>query len=415
MYHSTFCVRIALLVGITLLLAPHARGQDLTGDMITGSATGSDATNAFAGDTPATVGAGVEFDGSPTTLGSLDVSADFGGTDSRTLTAAFDFTGTTISSGTTVSFSFGDLDFSSGHELSSVTFNGGTCTGCTTDPWGGTSGSLSNTSDSFSFDLGIVLKSALSSASGMGTFTLNTVSTNQPPVADATGTETVFSALQQSVALDGSNSSDPDAGDSIVSYTWNPTGGNQVGPTTSAMSSLDLADSGLTNTQDSTTLNLTVEDSNGGATDDLSPDLLTLTYANAAPQIDSTSSSPAAGGTDVSAKFTDEDLLVDGSLSNFEVLDWQFNSAADGTGTDFGSGSVSNDGSTMMQTVMGFVPETFDEESVFFLLNDLENQGNPLVQEISLATVIPEPATFAMWSLLGLCIGAYLWRSSRKC
>lgn len=94
-----------------------------------------------------------------------------------------------------------------------------------------------------------------------GTFTIQGPSTNSPPIADAGADQTVecATAVGTMVTLDGSGSSDPDAGDSLT-YTWREGATVIAGPSASdtAMVSLSLG---------THTIELTVDDGTETDTD----------------------------------------------------------------------------------------------------------------------------------------------------
>lgn len=96
-------------------------------------------------------------------------------------------------------------------------------------------------------------------------------SSNAPPVADAGPDQTVecMSPVGTSVTLDGSGSSDPDGNE--LTYTWRENGNIIAGPTTDNTAEVSL-------TLGSYTIELTVDDGNGGTdTDEVDIDVVDTT------------------------------------------------------------------------------------------------------------------------------------------
>jgi len=124
--------------------------------------------------------------------------------------------------------------------------------------------------DSFSYSL----RDALNHSSGPVTVTINVVSPNRPPVADAGIDKTVDcdGSGGATVILDGSGSSDPD--NNTLTFTWRENGSIIAGPTTDAQTKVFLA-LGLH------TIELTVNDGAGDST----TDEVKITVADVTPPI----------------------------------------------------------------------------------------------------------------------------------
>jgi hypothetical protein len=151
---------------------------------------------------------------------------------------------------------------------------------------------------------------------------------NAGPTAEAGG-NIIFSAAALAVGTSGATVSDADlavnavvAGFESLTYTSDADGNALAGGAingAAVANNVDqliaIANSGLTNTTDSATFELSVTDFAGASASDTA----LIAYLNAAPSASATATA-TAGGTDFGLTFDDVDLIVNGIIAGFEAL-----------------------------------------------------------------------------------------------
>ncbi|MBX7074793.1 MAG: hypothetical protein K1X71_16755 [Pirellulales bacterium] len=242
---------------------------------------------------------------------------------------------------------------------------------------------------------------------------------NQPPTAEANGAYLFNSSNALSgIGLSSAGSADPQG--EAITHNWQSFAFNS----NSANPSLTLLGSGLTSTTDSGTATLTVTDAAGQT----AVDTAAVGYTNAAPTVGAATATPQLGGDLlVDAIFNDSDLVVNSHISGFESLLYEFDTTAAATGGDVGDGFLT--GITLVsEAVNGSLSGLFTESQLLGLfgsygphtmyanVTDLaggfDSQAINFVLEPT--SVVPEPASLAIWSLLGLAAIAAHRRSRRR-
>jgi PKD repeat protein len=138
---------------------------------------------------------------------------------------------------------------------------------------------------------------------------------NNPPNADANGPYT--GTVGQSITLDGSGSSDPDAGDSIVSYEWDLDNDGQYDDATG------VNPSHTWNSPTTTTIRLKVTDSHGAS----DTDNTTVTINEQPPECDvNFSASPRSGCAPLNIEFYDQS-------NNAQSWKWTFTGGSPSSST----------------------------------------------------------------------------------
>jgi probable HAF family extracellular repeat protein len=242
---------------------------------------------------------------------------------------------------------------------------------------------------------------------------------NQPPTAEANGAYLFNSSNALSgIGLSSAGSADPQG--EAITHNWQSFAFNS----NSANPSLTLLGSGLTSTTDSGTATLTVTDAAGQT----AVDTAAVGYTNAAPTVGAATATPQLGGDLlVDAIFNDSDLVVNSHISGFEGLLYEFDTTAATSSGDVGDGFLT--GITLVsEAANGSLSGLFTESQLLGLfgsygphtmyanVTDLaggfDSQAINFVLEPT--SVVPEPASLAIWSLLGLSAIAAHRRSRRK-
>lgn len=242
---------------------------------------------------------------------------------------------------------------------------------------------------------------------------------NQPPTAEANGAYLFNSSNALSgIGLSSAGSADPQG--EAITHNWQSFAFNS----NSANPSLTLLGSGLTSTTDSGTATLTVTDAAGQT----AIDTAAVGYTNAAPTVGAATATPQLGGDLlVDAIFNDSDLVVNSHISGFEGLLYEFDTTAAASSGDVGDGFLT--GITLVsEAANGALSGLFTESqllglfgsygphtmyaNVSDLAGDFDSQAINFVLEPT--SVVPEPASLAIWSLLGLSAIAAHRRSRRK-
>jgi len=253
-----------------------------------------------------------------------------------------------------------------------------------------------------------------SSASGGSANIALEVDTTQRPVADVTNTsDTTFASNDLSITLDGTASTDPDGANANLSYTWSAQSGGQ-----NATTALDLGDSGITQPGGSATISLAVVDKEGAANDpaaDAPDNSLEVTYQNSAPSV-TLDSAENQGGGDWKLTFdvSDPDFAANSEVFGFESVSVDLLDDGNNTVAADIVGPLTSDGTDLMATV-----NLMGEMASQFFIRVTDNglggtSGAALTADSdtfsTAVAAIPEPASLALWSLIGLCLGGYVLR-----
>lgn len=247
--------------------------------------------------------------------------------------------------------------------------------------------------------------------------------TGLAPTADANGPH-VFSEGALSVTLDGSASADLDG--SVAQYDWTVPGGTNIS-TGSSTAALSLANSGLTSTVDTNTISLQVTDNDDRVSTNTAE--TTLSYNNTAPEALGVMQEIFLNGdSEFTVSLRDLDLSANADIAGFETLVWELSAMAAASASEVGDGdgfaggtlSPSTDLTSDMDTVtLAELIDAFGEAgefTAFLNVRDLAGDVNDPGSFSSISfqlLVTPEPASLAVWTLLGLIGLGYGWRRWR--
>ncbi len=238
---------------------------------------------------------------------------------------------------------------------------------------------------------------------------------NTPPTIDSYSAEDggEFSAAKTTLSVDATTSDAEDFPPNL-SYTLNNGNAGSTAANGDISESVTLAQAaalGLANPGATADLDLTVTDS-GGLTD--GPDSLTLSYDNAETTATVTASN---GGAQIDVTINDADLQVADDTPGFSesiLVD-----LIDGDGltmrpTDVVDSETNNDLSYTLSQAE--IDDILANDGLIQLLVDPQFGGNGETIDIDIAAlqVVPEPASVAIWSLLGLALGGFALRRGRK-
>ena len=205
----------------------------------------------------------------------------------------------------------------------------------------------------------------------------------------ATLTQTTSSVVVQSNDLGAARSDNED----FIDASWSQTG-------TAAGTNLNdivvgILDSGLTNTTDSTTWNVTMTEQ---MTLESDSDSAVISYMNALPTA-SASATATATGTDFMLTVDDMDLQVNSLIAGFEML--TVSALVDGTidGTSFFTslipgGGIQSSTNAMLEAAFGL-----GLHNVSFIV--IDKAGASVSASADFGVVVPEPSTF-IFAVLGL-------------
>ena len=239
--------------------------------------------------------------------------------------------------------------------------------------------------------------------------------TNVAPVADAgTPDPLVLNAGNgASFGLNGSASDADGAGD-IESIAWTSDAVSGTLASTAAPSGLDIADIGLTTTQDSETLTLTVAD---GDTSD--SDTLNVSYQNSPATIDSfASETKGDGSVELSATLSDLDLALNDTVGGFETLSWSLTAVDSGqsllSGSFSGSDTSFDIGGTLDPALLAQAFDGTGLHDVILAIEDLAiaNPANNLAA-VTQTLQITVPSVPAPAGALLLLPGV-IWLATRR-
>lgn len=243
-----------------------------------------------------------------------------------------------------------------------------------------------------------------------------------------------FDSTMSSRTVNGNSSSDPDAVavngfipnfDNIVSYTWSHTGTNAVSVP------LTFAQAYAAGMRENASGNITLNVTDTGGLNDLTPGTLSAVYTAANAVSNSTSNTAIGPNTQFTGTATDADLAVNGSFANFAAVTWEFDTSAAATAGQIGTGVLPGAFANLTGTYNGSsstfnINQLVSTAALFGLLgqgthtiffNVTDSRGTVTSNTLStLSFAIPEPATIAIWSaigLMGLAYGAHV-RRKRK-
>jgi len=226
---------------------------------------------------------------------------------------------------------------------------------------------------------------------------------NQAPIAEANG-DYVFDANNLSLSLSAAGSFDPE--NLPFSLDWIDSGGALASGSNPTIS---ITDTELTMTTSTDVLSLTITDFEN-ATDS---DTATVRYANAGPQINSAGTTQQLDGSvDFSAALGDADLAVNGLLSGFEALMWEFDLSAAGSAGDIGDGFLAGSGTTAFGNLdRDQLLALFGGGGEFTAFVNLKDKAGAIDSVAVSVSVVPEPAS---WITAAVAVAGLILLAGRR-